>query len=116
MPHVNLTERLKIDEALSQVWFVHDYIQLQFQDKTVTVLNVPTLTIPDGRSIHRSDIGFCDALVALIDQPLVSVSEDEEVAITLRFGDGTCLAIPLHGKDAKGPEAMEVGPYIFFNA
>ena len=48
-----MIEELMGCEPLSQVWFVHDYIQLQFQDRTLTILNEPRLHLPSGEVLAR---------------------------------------------------------------
>ena len=65
-----MIEQLENSDPLSQVWFVHDYIQLQFQDRTVTVLNTPKLKLPSGSVLERNDEGFCDNLVSQIEQSI----------------------------------------------
>jgi len=110
-----MIEELEGCEPLSQVWFVHDYIQLIFQDKTVTLNNPPVLETLEGRKIHRRSDGFCDALVALINQPLVDATVDDGVEFQLSFGNGGKLTVPLCGPDALGPEGAETGCRVFFN-
>ena len=45
-------EPLEGCEPMSQVWFVHDYIQLQFQERTVTILNKPQIQLASGELFH----------------------------------------------------------------
>ena len=111
-----MIEQLENSEPLSQVWFVHDYIQLQFQDRTVSILNEPSLRLPSGQVIGRSSVGFCDQLVAQIDQPIHDAKLVEGECFTIQFGSGVELVVPLTGDAAKGPEALELpGAYIVFN-
>src|SRR5262245_55302615 len=98
---------LEVREPLSSVEFIHDYIRLHFQEHVVTILNLPELHFPDGRSIPRDSAGFCDALVALLGQPLSDASLDEGRAYTLTFDSGVKLVVPLLGAAVRGPEAVE---------
>ena len=111
-----MIEPLENCEPLSQVWFVHDYIQLQFQDKTVTVINEPQLKLPSGEAISRKDIGFCDHLVGLIGLQLDDSQFKEHNFLSLKFSNMAELIIPLTKEAAKGPEAVEIGAWIIFNA
>lgn len=110
-----MIEPLENCEPLSQVWFVHDYIQLKFQDRTVTVLNVPKLKLPSGRIMERSSEGFCDKLVELIEQPLDESTLLEEKYFSLTFANGAEFIVPLSEDAIRGPEAVEIGAWIVFN-
>ena len=48
-------------EPLSQVVFVHDYIQLAFQDTYFSLYNQVTVIRHDNL-LTRNDLGFCDEL------------------------------------------------------
>ena len=112
---IKMIEPLEHCEPLSQVWFVHDYIQLRFQDRTVTVLNEPKLKLPSGRIMERSSKGFCDRLVALINQPLAESTLIEKEHFSLTFANGAEFIVPLSEDAIRGPEAVEIGTWIVFN-
>jgi len=101
---------------LSQVWFVHDYIQLQFQDRTVSIFNTPQLHDPVRGIFSRESEGFCDLLVAQINQGLSDAILVEDTMFTLVFENQVRLVIPITAEAAHGPEAVEVGIWIVFNA
>lgn len=108
--------QLENTAPLSQVWFVHDYIQLKFQDRTVTVLNTPKLRLSSGMVLNRSDDGFCDNLVSQIGQPIDEARLIEEELFFIRFASGVELMVPLNDEAVNGPEALELpGAYVVFN-
>ena len=112
-----MIEELEGCEPLSQVWFVHDYIQLQFQDRTVSVINEPQLKLPSGGVLYRNSAGFCDALVGQIGQSVKDATLREKEVFTLTFENGAMLIVPLTPEAANGPEAIELpGVSIVFNA
>lgn len=107
----------KIKEPLSQVWFVHDYIQLQFQEQTISIYNTPELILADGTKLNRNSEGFCDALVAQIEQPVEELGLSEGVVFGIRFSSGVVFVVPLNDQAAiNGPEALELpGAQVVFN-
>jgi hypothetical protein len=60
------------NEPLSQVVFVRDYVQLVFQDTTLSVYCSMSVALRRD-SIGWHGPGWCDALVALIGQSVTSV-------------------------------------------
>ncbi|MBF5057378.1 hypothetical protein Y5W_02672 [Alcanivorax sp. 521-1] len=111
-----MIEQLEGCEPLSQVWFVHDYIQLQMQDRTVTVLNEPCLRLPSGKLLGRDDLGFCDNLVRQIGESIQDAMLEEGDHFALLFSSGAALIVPLTADAAKVPEALELpGAYVVFN-
>ena len=93
---------LQPNEPLSQIVFVHDYMQLIFQDCSFTLWNVVSLTGAAG-SLRQGAPGFCDAVVGLVGQTAQVVVSDTQLAF--HFNAGSTLAVPTSGKDARGPEA-----------
>ena len=90
---------LQPKDPLSQVVFVHDYVQLVFQDCGFSFFN--RLTYRHGDSaLNQGDRGFCDSLVSLIDHTGSVESEGGE--LTLRFSNGASVTV---AKDGPGPEA-----------
>ena len=74
-------------EQLSQMVFVHDYIQLVFQDERFSIYNRASITLNDT-ALKQRETGFADALVSLIGQRVVSVREATEPMLTLVFERG----------------------------
>ncbi len=89
---------LKPLEALSQVVFVHDYIQLVFQDEVFNIYNIPEL-VHQGASV--------DALVGLIGQRVISVSRTEPEMLLLDFERGARFRLPSGDEGVRGPEAFQ---------
>jgi hypothetical protein len=93
-------------EPLSQVVFVHEYLQLVFQDLVFTLYNIATCSTGSG-DLRQGQPGFCDALVSLIDQTArAEVLADK---LLLHFSSGTVVSVPVSGPDVRGPEAWQFG-------
>jgi hypothetical protein len=97
---------LKPLEALSQVVFVHDYIQLVFQDEVFAIYNIPEL-VHQGTSVRQGRPGFCDALVGLIGQRVISVSTTEPEMLLLDFERGARFRLLSGDEGVRGPEAFQ---------
>lgn len=87
---------------LASVEFVRDYLQLRFDGPVLSLYTFPTIVI--GRMLQRSDLGYCDALVALISQPIEAVSLTPE-AIEIAFKSGSSLRVSLRDEDYTTEEA-----------
>jgi hypothetical protein len=94
---------LQPTDPLSQVVFIHDYLQLVFQDCGFSLYNAVTYEL-DGLPIRQGAPGFCDAVVALIDQTAV-VSSPEDSGLAIHFADGATIRCPISGPGTRGPEA-----------
>ena len=111
-----MMNQLDCGEPLSQVCFVHDYIQLHFQEQRVTVFNTPKLSLPSGATIDQADVGFCDKLVSQIGQSIQEAGLFEGLHFIIRFGSGVEFIVQLTSEAANSPEALELpGAYIVFN-
>lgn len=86
-------------DPLSQVVFVHDYVQFVFQDRAFTLFNNVTYQI-GAVALAQGEPGFCDALVGLIGN--AATVEAACGSLTLDFGAGHRLAVSSSGA---GPEA-----------
>jgi len=90
---------LQLADPLSQVVFVHDYVQIVFQDRAFSIFN--SLTYHEGSTVlHQGAPGFCDALVELIGKP--ATADSASGCLTLDFGLGKRVVILEAGE---GPEA-----------
>ena len=100
-------------DPLSQVVFVHDYLQLVFQDCAFTLYN-PATYAKDATVLRQGQPGFCDALVSLIDQGARAEVRGE--GLLLHFVGGAVVSVSTSGPDARGPEAWQFGrlggPYV----
>ena len=97
--------RLLPKSSLSQVVFVHDYIQLVFQDEAFSLYN-PVIVKTLDENNEQGGAGFADSLVSLIDRAVVEVDSSEGFAIALRFGCGRQVQVLRNG-GAKSPEAFQ---------
>lgn len=90
-------------DPLSQVVFVHNYLQLVFQNSGFSIYNAATL-LSNGVAVERGQSGFCDKLVGLIGQPLLGVVAPDDSSLILTFQDGSVLSVASVGS---GPEAWQ---------
>ena len=95
---------LQPNYPLSQVVFVHDYLQLIFQDCVFSLYNLATYTASDI-TLTQGDAGFCDALVSLIEQTVrVEVLPGK---LSLYFDNGAVVSIPSTDEAIRGTEAWQ---------
>jgi len=99
-----VTVDLQLQDPLTQVVFVNDYLQLVFQDCTFTLYSLTTLA-HEGRSLRQGSPGFCDALVSLIGQG--ARVEQPTSLLLICFSGGASIAVPCSGPDIRGPEAWQ---------
>lgn len=93
-----------VGQRLTGVTFIHDYVQVLFEDARLNADNPLTVATADAVR-GRSDPLFYRDVVALIGQAVtqVRIVEGEELRIDLN--DGTSLALSLRTADYTGPEA-----------
>jgi hypothetical protein len=95
-------------EPLSEVVFIHDYIQLVFQGTRWSLYN-PVSAHRSGCTLTASDIGFADELRRLIGQRVVGTSTESGQFSAVTFEEQTQVSVSLRREDAVGPEAYELG-------
>lgn len=95
-------------KPLSQVVFVHDYVQFVFQNTYFNLYNPVTVGLGD-RTLSRNDLGFCDELCRLIGHRVVDTSTEVGRVASVEFENGTRVSVSLRTEDATGPEAFELG-------
>ncbi len=88
-------------EPLSQVVFIHDYIQLVFQEACFTIYNSVELWLGET-PVLQGRPGFCDTLVSLIGLSIISVSVRPVLSLT--FQSGVTLVVT---EACNGPEAWQ---------
>ena len=93
-------------EPLSQVVFIHDYLELIFQEESFSVYNVVKLVHNEKEFIQGSP-GFSDLLVSLIGQRVVAASREPEYPLSLAFERGARLIVLSGALGARGPEAFQ---------
>jgi hypothetical protein len=95
-------------EPLSQVVFIHNYIQLVFQGMSFNLYGAVTL-YRSGCTLMRKDVGFCDELCRLIDQRVVSTTSEYGQYAAITFSGGTTVSVSVRPEDNVGPEAFYLG-------
>ena len=98
-------------DPLSSVVFIHDYIQLVFQDLILSVF-VPMSVTVEAKSISHGERGFADELIELIGASVVRI-EDGDNLFRLVFDQGAVVSVEA---DGSAPEAFTLhqpnGPTI----
>jgi len=77
-----MVPNLKPSEPLSQVVFIHDYLQLIFQDEGFNIYNLAEVE-RHGVKVSQGQPGFCDAVVSLIGQRVVAASHSDTCVLRL---------------------------------
>lgn len=93
-----------IGRELSGVVFVRDYIQLQFDDRGLTAINLPSV-MANRETYTPVRQGFRDSLCERIGHTVVETELIEEERIWLKFDDDSAISVSLRGEDSVGPEA-----------
>lgn len=88
---------------LSEVVFIHDYIQLGFQGEVLSLYNPVVVQL---RAIHyqSGEPGFADALVSLIGESVHEVGETDGFVLLLQFEGGAQVRV-CKVRGASQPEA-----------
>jgi hypothetical protein len=97
---------LQPEDPLSQVVFVHDYLQLVFQECAFTIYSKAMYTL-GVIAIRQGELGFCDALVSLIEQ--TTQVDFAGNTLSLRFTSGAVVSVESSGAASRGPEAWQFG-------
>jgi hypothetical protein len=94
---------LEPSDALTQVVFVHDYIQLVFDGQTFSLYGNISV-VSKGEQLGRKSSGFCDRLVGLIGQRATAAAGPPEDELNLRFESGVSIQV----RAGVGPETWEM--------
>jgi hypothetical protein len=90
-------------QELGAVYFVRDYVQLVFDDATLTCVTNPVVAV-NGREVQFPASGSRDLMCSLIDRTISAVALDEAVALELIFGDAGTIRISLREEDQFSPQ------------
>lgn len=93
-------------EPLSEVAFVHDYIQLVFQSQNFSIYNRAQVT-QSSLTLTQGDQGFCDVLVGLIGCSVLQAYSNEQYKLVLEFENGEKFLVPSAAEYVHGPEAFQ---------
>lgn len=96
-----------MNERLSAVSFLHDYIEFHFDGKIVRVFTGPVVT-RNGEAFGPNQLGWRDALCSLIESTAerVEFAGDYGANLRLTFSDDVVVDISLVSSDASVPEAL----------
>ena len=94
-------------EPLTQVVFVHDYVQLVFETETLAIYNLMRFHGLQGEEIEQGQTGFADALVGLIGAKAVSVNTSQAECLALQFENKGRLAVTQGAEGSAGPEGFQ---------
>ena len=89
---------------LSAVVFIHDYIQLQFDGPSLTVLTKSSVHMMN-QSFEWGKKGYRDALCERIGKLVREASTIPEQEIRIEFEDGSSVSISLRPEDYRTAEA-----------
>jgi len=103
--------RLKevVNEPLSGVSFVQDYVEFQFDGRVIRVFTDPILR-QSQETYDPSMAEWRNALCSLIGKRVTKCTVVESEKIELEFSDGSILHIPLSVSPESGPEAIHFVP------
>ena len=90
-------------ERLSSITFVMDYVQFNFDTRTLTAIIQPVVTV-GGRSFRSGEQDYRDALCERISATVVAVSLTAEETL-IQLDAGSTLVISNRVEDAVGPES-----------
>jgi hypothetical protein len=99
--------QLNPTEPLTQVVFVHDYVQLVFDTDILSIYNPMTFHVSQGERLAQGQIGFADALVGLIGAKALSVHTSQDQCLALQFESKGKLAVRRATDDSARPEAFQ---------
>jgi hypothetical protein len=94
-------------EPLTQVVFVHDYVQLVFDTDILSVYNPMTFRGSQGAALEQGQIGFADALLGLIGAKASSVETSQVECLALQFESKGRLAVRRATDESARPEAFQ---------
>jgi hypothetical protein len=86
---------------LSQIVFVHDYLQMVFDSERFSIYNRAALRV-SGQILAQGSPGFADALVRLIGRR--ALDAQTEPSLVFQFEGGVSLTVESAGV---GPEAWQ---------
>jgi hypothetical protein len=93
-----------VGESVSSIWFVMDYVRIEFNGPYLTAYAAPVIATPE-KTYRFPEPGSRDALCELIEQTVAFAEVDDEVGITLATTDGWRLFVPFVAEVGAYPEA-----------
>ncbi len=94
-----------LNEQLSSVTFVQDYLQLHFDGPFFNAYIWPLVKI--GGTVFRFEqSGYRDAICGLISKKVIKTQEVPDQFLGIEFQDGSSIEFSLKEQDREGPEAL----------
>lgn len=97
-----------IDQQLSSVEFVQDYLQLHFDGPLLTLYAWPQVADSEGIAVAFGEPGYRDALCSVIAEDVVKAELNDGDALTVEFENGTVIALSLREEDLDVSEAGQL--------
>jgi hypothetical protein len=95
-----------VGRRLTSVTFIHDYVQLVFENYScLSIFNPIRLTVHSGE-IDQSQYGFKDFLCKFINRSVSNVNYQQEKQVAFIFDDAKAVSVGLADNDYSGPEAI----------
>lgn len=91
-------------DRLAAVEFVHEHVQLRFEEALLTLYVWPEVADADGISVGFGQPNYRDALCSAIDEAVTTAEFAEGSALTVEFENGTVFALSLRDEDLDTPE------------
>ena len=102
---IRMLPNLTPSQPLSQVVFIHDYLQLVFQADRFSIYSLAEIEA-HGAKVAQGQSGFCDAVFALIGQRVVEVSQSPSHVLVLTFEKGTQFSVRTDVEAITGPRGI----------
>lgn len=100
-----------LDQELSGVCFVRDYVELEFDGATLRAFTPIRVEDPRGAAITPVDAEWRDALCQIIGRQVRAIRIVDAESIVVSFDDERVVVIPLDEASRIGPEAAHFVPY-----
>lgn len=100
-----------VNEPLSAVAFVHDYVELHFDGKIIRAFG-SLMVKHQGQLIGANDAGWRDALCGLIGKHVRDLAffNDAHGRLVVSFENDTDLVVNLIISESSGPEVLHYVP------
>lgn len=99
-----------LEEQLSSVEFVQDYLQLHFDGNTLTYYIWPDIII-NNNNYTITDIGYRDALCSIITHKVKGIVLIDKVELKLLFDNGNLIKLDL----IRNEQNTEVIEFLYFH-
>jgi hypothetical protein len=96
-----------VGEQISAVVFVQDYLQLQFEGPTVTLLTRVSVQSSSGSVVREGEAGWRDALCAQITR-IVQTVRIANGDFIVAFTDGSAIFTSIRPEDYRCAEAVHL--------